>query len=162
MPLPGFWRFAWHLPCVTGALPAVALVLNPKECVSAYILSPGGPFKQSLLHIWQFLLQPQSLLVFTARIYGDLSSWCWNPGLCSLGWGWDCCLPRYPSQFLPTTRKCWTALSVPAAISAPRCVSSPLACLWPLQPVWMNVASLNPWLSGFHTVQFSDCSGCYL
>ena len=32
----------------------------------------------------------------------------------------------------------------------------------PLLPVWMNVASLNPCLSDFHTAQFSDYSGWYL
>ena len=26
----------------------------------------------------------------------------------------------------------------------------------------MNVSSLTPWLSYFHTVQFSGCSGCFL
>ena len=31
----------------------------------------------------------------------------------------------------------------------------------PLLPVWMNVSSLNPWLSDFHTAPFSDGSGCY-
>ena len=31
-----------------------------------------------------------------------------------------------------------------------------------LLPVWMNVASLNPWLSDFHTVRFFDSSGYYL
>ena len=32
----------------------------------------------------------------------------------------------------------------------------------PLLPVWMNVSSLTPWLSDFHTVQFSVSSGCFL
>ena len=30
----------------------------------------------------------------------------------------------------------------------------------PLLPVWINVSSLTPWLSDFHTVQFSVSSGC--
>ena len=29
-------------------------------------------------------------------------------------------------------------------------------------PIWMIVASLSPWLSYFHTVPFSDSSGCHL
>ena len=32
----------------------------------------------------------------------------------------------------------------------------------PLLPVWMNVSSLTPWLSDFHTVQFSGSSGYFL
>ena len=32
----------------------------------------------------------------------------------------------------------------------------------PLLPVWMNVSSLTPWLSNFHTVRFSVSSGCFL
>ena len=32
----------------------------------------------------------------------------------------------------------------------------------PLLPVWMNVSSLSPSLSDFHTVRFSASSGCFL
>ena len=32
----------------------------------------------------------------------------------------------------------------------------------PLLPVWMHVSSVTPWLSDFHTVQFSGSSGCFL
>ena len=35
------------------------------------------------------LPQWQIPLFFTARRYGDFSSWHWNPGLGSLVWGWD-------------------------------------------------------------------------
>ena len=35
------------------------------------------------------LFQPQSLLIFIVRIYGDFSCWHWNPGLGVLVWGWD-------------------------------------------------------------------------
>ena len=41
--------------------------------------------------------------------------------------------------------------------------SSPPGCpSLPLLPVWMNVSSLTPWLSDFHTVRFSVSSGCFL
>ena len=33
--------------------------------------------------------------------------------------------------------------------------------LLPLLPVWMNVSSLNPWLSDFHAVRVSGSSGCF-
>ena len=52
-----------------------------------------GPFKRNCLSLPQF----QSPLAFTARNYGDLSSWHWNPGLGYLEWGWDPLLLRYPS-----------------------------------------------------------------
>ena len=32
----------------------------------------------------------------------------------------------------------------------------------PLLPAWMNVSSVTPWLSDFHTVRFSGSSGCFL
>ena len=46
----------------------------------------------------------------------------------------------------------------------PPCLqSSPPGCLsLPLLPVWIQVSSLSPWLSDFHTVQFSVSSGCFL
>ena len=39
--------------------------------------------------------------------------------------------------------------------SLPGCLSLSLL------PVWMNVSSLTPWLSDFHTVRFSVSSGCF-
>ena len=86
VPPSGVWRFAEHLPCVTDVLPAVALVMNPRGEVSGYSLNMCGTFKQSLLEIQQYLLPPQPSLVFTARSYGDLSPWRWNPELCGLAW----------------------------------------------------------------------------
>ena len=38
-------------------------------------------FKRNCLELQLFLLPTQSPLVFSARSYGDLSSWHWNPGL---------------------------------------------------------------------------------
>ena len=32
----------------------------------------------------------------------------------------------------------------------------------PFLPAWVNVSSLSPWLSDFHTVWFSVSSGCFL
>ena len=79
IPLPGFWLFAWHLPIsghftyflyVTGTLPAVALVLNPRVNGFTYILRPHGPFKWSLLEIQQFLPSPQPPLVLQPHVMG--------------------------------------------------------------------------------------------
>ena len=109
------------------------------------------PFKWSLLKIWQFLLPPQPPLVFIARIYKDLSSWCWNPGLCGLAWGLGSFAPEV-SLLIFIFDECGTAHSD----ASPRYTTSPH-----LLPVWMNVASLNPWLLDFHAALFSDGSGCY-
>ena len=85
-----------HFLYATGTLPAVALGLNPRVAGCAYILRLCGSFKWSFLKIQQFLLMLQPPLVFTARSYGDLSSQCWNPGLCSVACHWDHSLPRHP------------------------------------------------------------------
>ena len=42
------------------------------------------------------------------------------------------------------------------------CPLCPDCLSWLLLSVWMNVPSLTPWLSDFHTVQFSGSSGCFL
>ena len=97
-----------HSMCVTGTL-----VVSPRVSGFVYVLRPCGPFKRILLKIQQFLMLPQLPLVFTTRSHGDLFSWHWNTGLCSLAWSWDCWLPRYPSQFLPTTCECGTTSSAP-------------------------------------------------
>ena len=136
---PGLWRFARHLPPVTGAFPAFALVLNLRVGVFAYILSPCWSLKQSLLKLRQFLPLPQPLLFFIARSYGDLSFWHWSPGPCGLAWGWDHLLPRCPSSFLSTSCECGTAhyAAIPASLhhtesqhfSTCLCVPAPPTCL---------------------------------
>ena len=68
------------------------------------------------------------------------------------------------SNFIPT-RECaithFTALLPLHTISC-LLISLPISVTLPLLPVWVNVVSLNPWLSNFHTAWFSDSSGCYL
>ena len=56
---------------------------------------------------------------------------------------WSVSLPSCSSQF---------AMS----LLFPSCLSSPFL------PVWVNVSSLTPWLSDFHTVRFSGSSGNFL
>ena len=88
-----------------------------------------GPFKRRLLRILQFLPLPQPPLVFTARSYGDLSSWHWNSGLGGLMWGWDPSLWKYSSQFLSTIHACGTTCSM----------SSQPVCLYPSYlPGWID------------------------
>ena len=80
------------------------------------------------------------------------------------------CVICHPvSQLLP----CWPAAALPTLFhnlpphwvhQLPPChESSPPGCTsLPLLPVWMNVSSLSPWLSDFHTVRFSVSSDCFL
>ena len=78
---------------------------------------------------------------------------CWDPGLYSL----SCSLVLPPSL---SACKCGTTWSVSCHLAMhPLCPSCPSP---PLLPVWVNVSSLSPWLSDFHTVQFSGSSGYFL
>ena len=84
----------------------------------------------------------------------------WNPVLLGLS----------HSPFVPpglSTCKCGTAghVSPPCPPWSCSCcfAGSPLCPRCPsltLLPVWMSVSSLTPWLSDFHTVQFSGIAGC--
>ena len=89
-----------------------------------------GFFKGNCLGLKQFLLPSQSLLIFAAVSYGDLSSWHQYPGLWGLVWGWDSWLSRYPSHIFIHHRWIW---------------DQPIlhVCLC-LLPVWINVVSLIP------------------
>ena len=118
----------------------------------------------SLLIIWQFLPLPQLPLVFTARsdrVYlpmlgrwavqsvlelESLTAMVSLPIFTNHMWMWD----------HPFCHHC--GLFAADCVSAPLCLSVTL----PLLSIWMNVASLNPWLLDFLTAQFSDNSGCYL
>ena len=58
--LPSTWLISGHFahsPYVTGDLPTIAIVLNPRWWVS-YVLRHGGPFKWSCLKIQQFFCHP--------------------------------------------------------------------------------------------------------
>ena len=115
-----------HFQYMTGALLADALVLGPRMDGFPYILSPCRPFKWTLLSNRQFLLPPQTPLVFTVRSYEAFSSQHWNPGLCGLVWGWGRSLSRYCSWFFSTMHERGTTCSI-AATSASLChtMSSP-------------------------------------
>ena len=77
------------------------------------------------------------------------------PGPCIV---WSVWLPSVSSPFVCT--QMWDHL---LHQPPPCCLSSPPCCLSPpLLPVWLNVSSLCPWLSDFHTVRFSGSSGCFL
>ena len=71
---------------------------------------------------------------------------CSSPFICMQMW--DCLLRQPPPCPHRSSSHCLAACPL-----YPSCPSLPL------QPVWMNVSSLTPWLSDFHTVRFSVSSG---
>ena len=74
----------------------------------------------------------------------------WNPALHGLSHS-----PVVPPSL--SSCKCGTTSCCLASHPLrPSCLSASLI------PVWVNVSSLTPWLSGFHTVRFSGSSGCFL
>ena len=161
MLLPSFWRlpglcpvsshFTYFLYAI-GAPLAVAPVVIPRVGRFVDVLSPGGSFKQTLLRNWQVLLLFQSPLDFTAITWGALPSWHWNSGLCGLAWGWDSSLQKYPSQFLSTTCECGTTSYAATTATTTVATSCHTESSLPFLPIWMNLASLNPWLLYVHTV----------
>ena len=113
---------------------------------------------------------------FHSEVSGFISP-CWSPGLqgllrsptfppglsmceCGAAGSASCSLARPVPQSI-------VSLGLPAA-TLPRVLSTLAACLRPGCPsptprlAWMNVSSLSPWLSDFHTVRFSVSSGCFL
>ncbi|KAF6130937.1 hypothetical protein HJG60_007876 [Phyllostomus discolor] len=105
---------------------AIALVLNPSGNGSNYILSLSRPFKQSLLKIQQFLSPLQHPLVFIARSYGDLSSWCWNPGLWGQSWELGLLPPKAsPPYFYPPHMNVGQQVLQPLCITSRLCTPLP-------------------------------------
>ena len=104
-----------------------------------YVLGLCRSLQRTLLWGWEFfLLPPQPPRVFSIRglrlYFPVLEPWVVPPRL--------------------SARKCKTTQSSRHCLagSASRCLSLLLLV------VWMSIC-LTPWLSDFHTVRFSDCSG---
>ena len=147
--LADFWGLTWPLPvsshfthflCTTGALSAAVLVVVPR--VGGFVCS------SALLRNWQFLPQPQP----PPWVYSTFFFWHWSPGLRSLDWDWARLLTRCLLEFYPHVNMGWIkGLPVPSVTIAllPLCTDS---LSLPILPVWMYVASINPWLLDFCTV----------
>ena len=117
-----------------------------------YFLRPCGSLQRTLLWGWEFLLLlPQPPQVFSVRglrlYFPALEPWV----------PWSVLFPSCSSKFI-----CMWMWDHPVLNPLPLCESSTPGCpSLPLLPVWMNVSSLTPWLSDFHTVRFSVSSGCF-
>ena len=106
------------------------------------------------------MLPPQPPQVFSMgglRLYfPTLEPWVVR----SVTWSTSCCL----ASQLQLCPPCSTIHHLSGSAShhlatSPLCPGCPSL---PHLPVWMSVSSLSPWLSNFHTVQFSVSSGCFL
>ena len=64
---------------------------------------------------------------------------------------WDCLAHQLPPRLSRSTNH-----HLAMSCLCPSCPSQPLLL------VWMNVSSLTPWLSDFHTVRFSGSYGYFL
>ena len=101
---------------------------------------------------------------------GSFSRGCLNPGRCfqsevealfPRAGTLDCVICLAPQLFLLVYLH--ANVGPPSPPATPCHESSvPSSPTLPLLPVWMNVSSLTPWLSNFHTVRFSVNSGCFL
>ena len=123
-----------------------------------YILWPHGSIQQTFLWGWEFFPLPQPPQIFTTRSFEALFT---HTGTL----GWMICLTPHlflpihphanvgpPAPQLPPLHRVCQQLPCHKS-SSPGCPSpNPL-------PVWMNVSSLTPWLSDFHTLWFSVSSG---
>ena len=127
-----------------------------------YILGPCGSLQWTLLWAWEFLLLPQPPHMFLVRGFKALF-----PRTGILG----CAVCLTPQLFLPFYLHAHVGLPGLPATTLPTPVLQPLPCRkssppgcqsLPLLPVWMNVSSLTPWLSDFHTIQFSVGSCWFL
>ena len=151
---PTFHHFL-QFPQVVCALPSADSQVHGL----VYVLGSRGPLQQTLLSDWEFLLPPQTTQVFTARGFEALL-----PHIGTLG----CTVCLAPQLFLPAyphanveSPVCLLPPCPPGLL--PCCASSPHSCLsMPLLPVWKKVSCLIPWLSDFHTVQFSGSFDCFL
>ena len=112
---------------------------NNVDCLT--LVSPSRDWSSSCCHNPHWFLQTE---------FEALSLRHWNPALN--------CLFLF-SVVPPTLSTCECG----AIQSTSHCLATcplHLSCLF--LPVWMKVSSLTPWLSDFHTIQFSGYSGCFL
>ena len=129
-----------------------------------YVLGPCGSLQRTLLWDWSIscCLNPHTF--FQSEVlklyFPALEPWvawpisfpsCSSWFICM--WRWDCLLCQLP-PCLPPSSSCHLA-------TGPLHMATRVYPSLHLLLVCMNVSSLTPWLSDFHTVQFSGSSGCF-
>ena len=124
---------------------------EPRVDGFVYILGPCGSFKQSLLRDQQFILPPQLPNSHWFLQPEVMSLYYPSPGTlgCAVwpGVGLTHSQGMFP-DFYPSHVDGGPPLPIPPLLPPPLCTTHLLSSP-PLLPVWMNVASLNPWLWNF-------------
>ena len=135
-----------HFPYVTGTFLAVALVVIPRVGRFAYVLSPCGPFKWTLLRNQPFLplIPPHWVLKPEVMRLSLLDTG-------SFGWavwssaGIACTQGISPKSYPPHVNM---APHIPPPQLLPLhttlCPLHPSFLSLPLLPIWMDMESLNP------------------
>ena len=113
-------------------------------------LNPYRFFQLEVLRLYFLTLEPW--VVWSVSL-PSCSSWV----ICTQMWDHPFHhLPPHPISQPPPFLSQSSSYNLDTSPLCPSCPSLPLVL------VWMNVSSLTPWLSDFHSVQFSGCSGCLL
>ena len=164
MMLPGLWSFAqeeavsWHSPWCQSLQYLPICYWFPSSCC------PGAESQREWVYV-----SPKS---FAGSLGGV--SWGSHSFFCHPRPHWFL-QAEVMGTYLPGTLSwvVWSGAGIPRSRGIPpnfhprhmdvRLLhSTPLHMSLPLLPVWMNVASLNPWLSDFHTAWFSNDSEWFL
>ena len=90
-----------------------------------------------------------------SQSFGGFISLRWSPELGGLSRS-----PVVPPGL--SARECGTSWSSSCCLACPGPPVPPSCPSLPLLLAWMNVSSLTPWLSNFHTIQFSVSSDWFL
>ena len=136
------------------------LVLIPEE-VGLYILGPCGSLQWTLLWVWESLpLLPQPPQAFSVRSFEALF-------LCAGALGCGVCLA--PQLFLPVYLH---SIVGPPSTEVAASPAPPATALPQVLSIWLPISTPPPGLDecfffnslvvGFHTVQLSVSSGCFL
>ena len=143
------------LPCYDSSLPQLPISAPPTSLYEYFFFNSlvvGLPYHLMFWQFWLFFVLKLLLSFF----------WLWDEAQCVYV---RLHLGRKPVLLFLTYKEPWGMCGQhlhtewgpisPAGSSSFRLAASPLcpSCpSLPLLPVWMNVSSLSPWLSDFHTV----------
>ena len=135
-----------------------------------YVLYPVNLSNKLSCEAGSFFCQHNPQGVFIQRFWG-FHFQCCNCGLLHLSHSpvvppslssWKCATTLSTSQHVAWSSRCQLApLPGPLAAALLPVLSAWMPISAPLS-VWMDVSSLTPWLSDFHTVWFSSSSSCFL
>ena len=174
MPVPGFWGFAWYLLHFQLLHPLPIYDWHPSSCCHS-LESQNGWVCVCFKTVWALQVEfPENLAVSSAvplptafysqKLWGFIFQ-ALEPQAVQSSLGLGLLDPKVSFLIFIHHMIMWDhlclfcchhCLSVQYHVSLPL---HPISISLPILPIWMNVASLNPWLQDFHTAQCSDGSG---